>query len=309
MNIIHAKTEQLDLNLLKVFEAAYREQHLGRAAQSLRLTPSAVSHALRRLRVQLGDPLFVRDGRRMLPTPACQRLAPPLLEALAQLRQLLQQRERFDPSQARQAFHVGMPYAIEAMLLPAIYRLLRERAPQAALSSVAYERRELGRTLAAGQLDIAIDVALPAAEPVRHAALLQEPFCIAVRSRHPLKRRPTLPQFLAAQHVAVSGRASGAVVEDIALLNLGMQRRIALRCQNYHSACRVVAASDHLLTMPTGLARQMANRSLRLLPLPFDLPPIQPHLYWHANTAADPANQWLRQLVFDACRLLASETD
>ena len=308
MNLIHARTEQLDLNLLKVFEAAYREQHLGRAAQSLRLTPSAVSHALRRLRLQLGDPLFVRDGRRMLPTPACQRLAPPLLEALAQLRQLLQQRERFDPGQARQAFHVGMPYAIEAMLLPAIYRLLRERAPQATLSSVAYERRELGRTLAAGQLDIAIDVALPAAEPVRHAALLQEPFCIAVCTGHPLKRRPTLPLYLAAQHVAVSGRASGAVVEDIALLNLGMQRRIALRCQNYHSACRVVAASDHLLTMPTGLARQMAGRSLRLLPLPFDLPPIQPHLYWHANTAADPANQWLRQLVLDACRSLAGET-
>ena len=120
MNIIHSNAGQLDLNLLKVFEAAYREQHLGRAAQSLHLTPSAVSHALRRLRAQLGDPLFVRDGRRMLPTPACQRLAPPLLETLAQLRQWLQQLQHFDPAQARQAFHVGMPYAIEAMLLPAI---------------------------------------------------------------------------------------------------------------------------------------------------------------------------------------------
>lgn len=308
MNIIHAKTEQLDLNLLKVFEAAYREQHLGRAAQSLHLTPSAVSHALRRLREQLGDPLFVRDGRRMLPTPACQRLAPPLLETLAHLRQLLQQLEHFEPAQARQAFQIGMPYAIEAMLLPAIYRLLRERAPQATLSSVAYERRELGRTLAAGQLDIAIDVALPASEPVRHAALLQEPFCIAVRTRHALKRRPTLQQYLQARHVAVSGRASGTVVEDIALLNLGLQRKIALRCQNYHSACRVVAASDHLLTMPMGLARQMAGRALRLLPLPFELPPVQPNLYWHANLAGDPANQWLRELVLDACRNLAAGT-
>lgn len=309
MNTIHAKAGQFDLNLLKVFEAAYREQHLGRAAQSLHLTPSAVSHALRRLRDQLGDALFVRDGRRMLPTPACLRLAPPLLDTLAQLRLLLQQQERFDPAQARQAFHIGMPYSIEAMLLPAIYRLLRERAPQATLASIAYERRELGRTLAAGQLDIAIDVALPASEPVRHAALLQEPFCIAVRTRHALKRRPTLAQYLKSLHIAVSGRASGAVVEDIALLNLGLQRQIALRCQNYHSACRVVAASDHLLTMPTALARQMAGRSLRLLPLPFELPPIQPHLYWHANLAADPANQWLRQLVVDACRSLATAAD
>ena len=308
MNIIHSNAGQLDLNLLKVFEAAYREQHLGRAAQSLHLTPSAVSHALRRLRAQLGDPLFVRDGRRMLPTPACQRLAPPLLETLAQLRQWLQQLQHFDPAQARQAFHVGMPYAIEAMLLPAIYRLLRERAPRATLASVGYERRDLARALAAGQLDLAIDVALPASEPVRHAVLLQQGFCIAVRSRHALKRRPTLPQYLQAPHVAVSSRASGAVVEDIALLNLGLQRRIALRCQDYQAACRVVGCGDHLLTLPTGLARQMAGRSLRLLPLPFELPPIQPHLYWHANLAVDPANQWLRQLVVDACRTLDGGT-
>ena len=164
------------------------------------------------------------------------------------------------------------------------------------------------RALAAGQLDLAIDVALPASEPVRHAVLLQQGFCIAVRSRHALKRRPTLPQYLQAPHVAVSSRASGAVVEDIALLNLGLQRRIALRCQDYQAACRVVAGSDHLLTLPTGLARQMAGRSLRLLPLPFELPPIQPHLYWHANLAVDPANQWLRQLVVDACRTLDGGT-
>lgn len=302
MNNIHAKTEQLDLNLLKVFEAAWREQHLGRAAQSLHLTPSAVSHALRRLRAHLGDPLFVRDGRRMLPTPACQRLAPPLLETLGQLRQLLQHMARFEPEQARQTFAIGMPHAVEAMLLPAIHALLRERAPLAALACLPYERRDLRRALAAGQLDIAIDVALPASEPVRHAALLQEPFRIALRKGHPLKRRPTLRQYLDASHVAVSGRASGAALEDIALLNLGLQRRIALRCQTHHSACRVVAGSDHLLTMPERMARQLAGDALRLLPLPFELPPIQPHLYWHANMADDPTNRWLRQLVLDACR-------
>ena len=301
MNTIHSKTDRVDLNLLKVFEAAWRERHLGRAAHSLHLTPSAVSHALRRLREHLGDPLFVRDGRRMLPTPACQRLAPPLLESLSQLREALQNLERFEPAHSRQTFLLGMPYAIEAMLLPAIFALLRERAPQAALHSVPYERRELGRALAAGQLDIAIDVALPASEPVRHAALLQEPFCIVVRKDHPLKRRPSLQQYLNARHIAVSGRASGTVVEDIALLNLGLQRQIALRCQNHYSACRMLAQSDQLLTMPQGLAREMAGSTLRLLALPFELPPIQPHLYWHANTADDPANLWLRQLVLDAC--------
>ncbi len=306
MNTIHPKTDQLDLNLLKVFEAAYREQHLGRAAQSLHLTPSAVSHALRRLRTHLGDPLFVRDGRRMLPTPACQRLAPPLLDALSQLRGLLQQLDRFEPGKSRQAFTIGMPHAIEAMLLPAIHARLREQAPLATLASVPYERRDLRRALAAGQLDLAIDVALPASEPVRHAALLDAPFCVAVRKQHRLTRRPTLRQYLDAAHVAVSGRASGASVEDIALLQLGLQRRIALRCQNHHSACRIVADADLLLTLPTELARQLAGDALRLLPLPFELPPIQPHLYWHANNEDEPANRWLRQLVMDACGAAAT---
>ncbi|QCW26245.1 LysR family transcriptional regulator [Lysobacter enzymogenes] len=75
MNQIHTRSEQLDLNLLKVFEAVYRERNLSLAAQALYLTPSAVSHALARLRRQFDDPLFVRDGRRMSPTAACQRLA------------------------------------------------------------------------------------------------------------------------------------------------------------------------------------------------------------------------------------------
>lgn len=302
MNQIHSRTDQLDLNLLKVFEAVYREQNLSRAAQSLYLTPSAVSHALARLRQQFGDPLFVRDGRRMSPTPACQRIAPLLTDALSRLRELLQQWDRFDPAQARQGFRIGMPDATETALLPALAQALHAQAPGATLASVAVARRELGRELAAGQVDLAIDVALPISEPVRHQPLFQDGFCVVMRAGHALAKRLSLKQYLQARHVAVSTRASGQVIEDIALLNLGLQRPIALRCQNYHSACEVVAQSDALLTMPAGLAGRIIGRSRLLrVAVPFALPAAQLHLYWHANSELDPANRWLREVVVGVC--------
>ena len=83
--------QQLDLNLLKVFQALYQEQNMTRAADVLHLTPSAVSHAMKRLRETLGDPLFKRSQNKMMPTPACQRMAPLIIDNLARLQQILQQ--------------------------------------------------------------------------------------------------------------------------------------------------------------------------------------------------------------------------
>lgn len=302
MNKIHHKADQLDLNLLRVFEAVYREQHLSRAAHSLFLTPSAVSHAIARLRQHLDDPLFVRDGRRMSPTPACLRLAPALLDNLAQLRQLLQQWGQFEPKETRQAFRLGVPDAIEPVVLPAVTRLLAEEAPYASLACVGGDRRELGRELAAGHIDTAIDVALPISEPVRHDPLLQDEYCIVMRAGHALGPRPTLRKYLQARHIAVSSRASGPVMEDIALLNLGLQRHIGLRCQSYHSAFRVIEQSDLVLTLPSLLAQQVgASPGLQSCPVPFQLAPVHLHIYWHANAEFDPANLWLRRSLQRVC--------
>lgn len=303
MNQIQSRADTLDLNLLRVFEAVFQERHLTRAAESLSLTPSAVSHALRRLREHLGDPLFVRQANLMVPTPACYRLAPALFEQMARLRQLLQQWARFDPKATRQTFRIGMPESVEMMLLPALQQAFFRTAPAAALASVSFERGNLARLLAAGQLDAAIDVAQPIREPVRHAPLLQDDFCIVARKGHRLKRTPDLKQYLAAHHVSVSGRSSGLVLEDAALSNLGLQRQVVMRCQNYTTAISIVAASDYLLTVPVQLSRAVAGaHELRHWRMPFDLPKVQLHLYWHMNNDADAASQWLRGLMLEVIR-------
>ncbi|MCO5975247.1 LysR family transcriptional regulator [Ideonella oryzae] len=288
----------MDLNLLRVFETVYREQHLTRAAEALALTPSAVSHALRRLREQLGDPLFVRDGKLMRPTPACLRQAPALIAQLAQLRQLLQQWGRFDAAQSRQRFRIGMPDAVELMLLPALQQALLATAPLCSIVSAHFDRAGLGRQLAAGQLDLAIDVAQPMVEPVRHARLLSDAFCLLARRGHPLQAPPALPDYLAARHVAVSTRATGVVIEDATLAQMGWQREVAVRCQNYTTALRLITDSDLLLTVPGRLAEEIDPQlRLRRWPVPFELPAVQLHVYWHAHREGDPANDWLRARV------------
>lgn len=303
MNRVHPKIDSMDLNLLRVFEAVFQERHLTRAADSLAVTPSAVSHALRRLREYLGDPLFVRQGMGMVATPACLRDAPALLDQLTHLRQLIQQWGHFEPGNTRQSFRIGMPEAAEMTLMPALQAGLFQQAPHASLSSVAFDRSQLVRLLASGRLDIAIDVALPMREPVRHQPLLEGNFCIVARKEHPLRRAPTLKQYLEASHVTVSSRADGLVMEDTALLSLGLQRPIALRCQTYVSAFAIVAASDHLLTVPEQLSREVPGaQSLQRWRMPFSLPKVQLHLYWHSNNDKDPPNQWLRNVVMSVVR-------
>ncbi|HDR9882294.1 TPA: LysR family transcriptional regulator [Burkholderia cenocepacia] len=296
----HKRIRQLDLNLLKIFEVVYRERHLSRAAQSLALTPSAVSHALSRLREYLDDDLFVRAGRSMQPTTTCLRMAPNLLEQLAKLRQLLQQWGQFDPTATRQTFRLGMPDAIEPLLLPPLTRALEEVAPRAALASSPIDRKRMISALAAGHLDLVIDVALPVSEPMLHQPLFEDSFCILARRDQQIATDITLAHYLDARHVAVSTRAQGPVLEDVALLNLGLQRNIAARCQTYYSAYRIVQQSDCLLTMPARLARQIdTTKSLVQLDLPFTLPPVQLHMYWHVNSDMDFASKWLRQFIVD----------
>jgi DNA-binding transcriptional LysR family regulator len=152
--------------------------------------------------------------------------------------------------------------------------------------------------LATGNLHLVIDVALPVSEPLKHEPLLDDAFCIVARAGHPIGKRVTLAKYLKSDHIAVSTRSRGTVIEDNALLNLGLERRIAARCQNYYSACRLVEQSDYLLTMPARLAQQVdATNTLTRFQPPFVVPAIQLHMYWHANNDADLPNAWLRSLI------------
>lgn len=298
------RLSRLDLNLLRVFDCVYRERHLGRAAAGLHLSQPAVSHALARLRRQLDDPLFRRQGRLLAPTPRAEQLAPRLSEALASLEAILRPERGFDPARELRRVRLAMADEMELMLLPPLLKQLRRVAPEALLSSVRIERSELKTDLAAGRLDLAVDLAQPL-QGLRHAPLFEDRYCIA--SARP--QRISAAQYRKAAHVAVSSRRSGPAMEEFELGRLGVERRVLLRCQSHEAAGRAVADSELLLTLPRTQGQWLRERfGLHLLPLPLRLPAVQGHLYWHPAYEDEPANRWLREQLLSLAAANAAST-
>ena len=293
---------KLDLNLLVVLEAIHAEGSLTRAAQRLHLSQPALSHSLARLREALDDPLFLRQGNRMVPTPRTQRLMGPLHEALDLIGDAVQEGARFDPTTARQEFRLGLRDVFEATTLPALLGHIAREAPGVRLASVRADRRELETDLADGRLDVALDVLLPLAPDgdIRREPLSRDRLMVVARQHHPAIRRGklSLEDYLAAGHLLVSSRRRGPGFEDQELARLGHERQVVLRCQHYFAACRVVESTDYLLTMPAQYAA-VANAGLAntLIEMPVVLPPMDVYLYWHASRDSDPANRWLRESV------------
>jgi DNA-binding transcriptional LysR family regulator len=286
-----ARLARLDLNLFRVFDVVLRERNLTRAAEVLFLSQSAVSHALARLRDQLGEPLFVREGRGVAPTPFAERLAPGIREALSLLEGAVHHTRGFDPRRDVGQFTLAMNDVLEPSILPPLVARLREHAPGARVASVRLDRARLERDLASGRLDLAVDVEQPTGADLRHAPLLRDTFCVVSRRR----RRLDVAAYMAARHVTVSSRRTGLAVEDLVLSRLGYQRDVTVRCQHSEAAFHIVSGSDLLLTMARRRAEALqALLGNHLLPMPLSLPPLELHLYWHRRSDAEPRNRWLR---------------
>lgn len=289
---------RIDLNLFVVFDAIVREGSISAAARSLNLTQPAVSHALARLRERLDDELFVRRGRQMAPTARARSLIGPVREALTGLQSCLSSEPAFDPASARRPFVLGLRDGLEACVLPPLMKKLMADAPGIELQSLTVSRRDTLRELAAGRLDLAMDVQLPVSGDICQQPLVESPLVVLMRKGHPLaKKTMALNDYLGAAHVLVSSRRRGPGLEDFGLAQAGHQRDITLRCQHYQAAMEVVAATDLLLTLPDVLAERLADRRFISAALPLQMPAMAMHLYWHRDLDGDPGHRWLRGLL------------
>lgn len=290
--------KRIDLNLLVVLDAIHAEGSITRAAGRLGLTQPAVSHSLGRLRALFRDELFVREGRAMVPTPLARNLIDPVRRALRGLELTLSEAGRFDPASTQRRFTVAVRDVFEAIVLPPLLQAVQRVAPQVDIAAVQVGRRDIESELASGTLDAALDVLLPFSDQIRRKRITLDRTVVVARKGHPALRRGglTTANYLKADHVLVSSRRNGPGLEDVELSRQGLSRRIRLRCQHYFAACRVVSRTDLLLTMP-GHYAEVVSRGFghRILPLPFDMPPLDAYLYWHASVEREPANRWLRE--------------
>lgn len=300
MHVVHLS--RIDLNLLVVFDAVLEAGSITGAGQRLNLSQPAVSHALARLRELLGQALFERQGRGVAPTPFARSIAGPVREALATLAGTLQRAGQFEPAAAERTFRIGLREALEPGLLPPLSRAICSAGPGLALASARHDRMRLESDLAGGHLDLAFDVRLPLVERTPHELVLVDRLVVVARKGHPrlrqLRRRGwNAAAYLELEHVQVSSRRRGPSMEDHALQMLGQPgRRIRLRCQSHAAACRVVAATDLVATIPESHARYVLDREANeLIALPLEDVTLETLMYWPANAEQDAANRWLRE--------------
>ena len=292
----------LDLNLFRVFEAIYAEGSLTGASRVLQKTQPALSYSLARLREHFQDELFIRQGRKLAPTPKARQMIAEVRASLARLQQLGPQPAALEPKTARRHFRLGLRDVLEATMLPELAAMLRQEAPRLSLAAVQVPRREMAPMLADGQLDLAVDVRLNLPPSIRFAPLFTDALVVVSSVDRPSP--DDLDAYLAGPHLLVSSRQEGPGVEDFGLRRLGVEREISLRCQHYFAGCRAVAQTDLLLTMPVTYARTLLDQvpGLRIQPLPVELPPVDVQLYWHQGQEHDPANRWLRERVLARAR-------
>lgn len=300
-----------DLNLLVLFEVVLDERHVGRAAERLNLSPSAVSHGLGRLRRLLNDPLFLRTPKGVVPTARATELAAPIADILARVRNVVAIAEPFDPATSTRRFTIGAPDGVSAVVLPPLLAGLQRLAPNIDISVrqllppqgvAAFGRawQPALDELEARAIDIAI---VPLSEtPARFAeqTLYEEEFVIASRADHPYAKAPTLDRFCEMRHLLVSltGDAHGFV--DDALAKRGLSRRIALTVPNFMMALAIIAETDLIAALPKQFVTRHAAR-FGVIGTKAPLSPRLDHIRAVASKSAmmDAGVAWLFGLLRD----------
>jgi DNA-binding transcriptional LysR family regulator len=306
----------LDLNLLRVFDAVMAEGSLTRAAGALAMTQPAVSHALRRLRVAVGEELFVRVAHGVRPTPRAEVLWPQVRQALAQLRQVLAPGD-FDPKRDSVQLRLAMADATAAVLAPPLVAGIEAERLQVNLRMLPLTTRDPRRLIEGGDADLAVGyfpeliTTIVAQGPDSHlhqARLYDTRYVCVMRKGHPLATKPlTLDDYTQANHLLVSfsGRPRGYV--DQALAALGRQRRVLLAVNQFFAAGRVVARSDLLTVLPEGFVEATGySHELVTRELPLALEPVHIDMIWHLRHDADAPHRWLREAVAAAARRAAA---
>jgi DNA-binding transcriptional LysR family regulator len=293
--------EDIDLNLLVVFKHMLAERSVSRVAETLELSQPAVSNALGRLRKLLGDELFLRTPSGMEPTPFAEQLADSVTYALGMIHSALNQRTSFDPASSTRPFVIGMTDVGEIYFLPQLMERLRREAPGVTVSTVRNTAVNLRDELESGKVDLAIGLLPQLKAGFFQRRLFTQHYVCLMRKGHPLdKRRISLAEFSAAEHLLVIAEGTGHGKVDEVLKRSGIERKISLTVPHFVAVGHILQSADLVATVPERLASRMTGPfSLVAVPHPAQLPEVAINVFWHAKFHKAPANQWLRSLIFE----------
>lgn len=295
------KLSTFDLNHARALHFLLEEAHVARAARRLSITPAAASNALRRLRVELDDPLLVRVGRALARTPLAEELRGPARDVIAAAERLVDAAVPFDPATYDGALVLTTADRIAEVVVRPLDALLSERAPRAKMHL---------RTLS-GPFPIirpeqrGLFIVPASVHRLRGEPLFTEGFVCVLRAGHPLlKGKLSVRRYAAAEHVLVAPRGDSerGFVDD-ALAAHGLERRVTRVVTSFTLAIALVERSDRIVTLPWSFkAALTSRRGLAIRPPPLEIPAIPMHLAWHSQQDGDPRYTWFRALVHEAVR-------
>ena len=305
----HAQLARTDINLLLLFDLLFEERNAGRAAARLNLSPSAISHALKRLRSALDDPLFIPTAKGMVPTDRAKTLAPVIRDIVERVHGVMASARSFDPSTAKRRFRIGAPDGAVPILVPPLVERIEAAAPGIDLAvlqllpgpggaepELAWQEA-LGE-LESGRIDLAILPHAPQPARFQSIALYAEDFVFVARRGHELAAASSIKAIAAARHVLVSatGDASGFV--DRLLAERGHERRIALTVPSFFMAAAAIASSDLIGALPRHFAREaMRTYALDLIEPPFPMGSADLHAIVPQAATLDHGIAWLLETV------------
>jgi DNA-binding transcriptional LysR family regulator len=294
MSMNNVQLHRVDLNLLVVFDALMRERHVGRAAGTLAVTSSAVSHALRRLREHFGDPLFVRHPKGMAPTELAAALDLRVREILEDIRGVLSSSERFDEDTSDRLFTIGVSDYTSSLFAVPLSGWLAARAPALRLHFKPIVRGSTVHALEFGGIDLVVTPENQFPPRFIVKKVLEESFVTVSKCFGTSAIAWTIEEFTQRTHVLVSpGGGSTGVIDD-SLGELGLQRKISITLPTFLAALEIVSQSDCVLSLPRTIALRYAPRfDLKVRELPFRSPQFDIFTVTTAAAAHDAGISWL----------------
>ncbi len=290
-----------DLNLLITLDVLLAESNVTRAAQRLHLSPSAMSRALARLRDATGDPLLVRAGRALVPTPRALELRDRVRQLVQEAQAVLGPAEACGPDRLERSFTLRTSDGFVENFGPALITRIGREAPGVRLCFVQKPDRE-SKSLREAAVDLETGVVGATLGPeLRAQALFRDQFIGVVHEGHALaKGKITAARYAQGRHVLVSRRGLDKGPIDDALALLGLQRQISTTVGGFASALALARATELIASVPERHCGTLRGGMFSFT-LPVVLPEITVSLLWHPRYQADPAHQWLRNCVREVC--------
>ena len=296
----HDTSGYFDVRQLQLLDVLYTTRSVTRTAERLGQTQPTVSTWLKQIRDKVGDPLFIRTAKEMVPTPRADMLVEKAREILEAMRQISGAVPHFDPATSNRVFRICAPDSAHITMIPRLLQCIRGIAPNVQVETLPVNDNS-ARLLESGDADLAYGGFIPGMDTgfYQQALIKQDFICLASMDHPRVQARMTLEDYQREAHVAVSyGGIHGvnALIKS-ALHASHIQRRVLLTLTGFLGIGKVIATTDLITTLPRNIGETLASQyGLQILECPVGIPSYMIKQYWHARYHRDPGNQWLRKL-------------